>query len=146
MLFLLAMEVLGALYRKAEAPPLLSPLGTRSVPRQASFYADDLMLFVTPRELDLQATRTVLSLFEHASGLSCNTVKCQLASIRCSEEQIALAIALFPCQRADFPMTYLGLPLSVSKLHQSVLQPLVDRATDRLHAWKGRLMHRSDSR
>jgi hypothetical protein len=75
--------------------PKLSPLDARSVPHRASFYADDLMLFVAPRELDLQVTRTVLSLFESASGLSCNMAKCQLALIRCLEEQTVSAIALF---------------------------------------------------
>jgi hypothetical protein len=39
--------------------PKLSPLDARSVPHRASFYTDDLMLFVTLRELDLQVTRMV---------------------------------------------------------------------------------------
>jgi hypothetical protein len=121
MLFLLVMEVLGALFHKAESQSLLSPLGAKSIPHRASFYADDLMLFVAPRELDLQVTQIVLSLFKSASGLGCNTVKCQLAPIRCSEEQVASAIALFPCQRVDFPMAYLGLPLLILKLPRSVL-------------------------
>jgi hypothetical protein len=41
-------------------------------------------------------------------------------------------------------MTYLGLLLSILKLPQSTLQPLVDLAADRLPVWKGRLLHRSD--
>jgi hypothetical protein len=48
MLFLLVMEDLSALIRKAEAWSLLLPLGVRSIPYCASFYADNLVLFVSP--------------------------------------------------------------------------------------------------
>jgi hypothetical protein len=48
-------------------------------------------------------------------------VKCQMAPIRCSEEQTELATAFFPCQRVDFPIKYLGLPLSTTKLPKSAL-------------------------
>jgi hypothetical protein len=48
-----------------------------------------------------------------------------------------------PCQVVDFPLTYLGMPLSVTKISNTVLHPLVDKLADRLPAWKGRLMHRS---
>jgi hypothetical protein len=38
-------------------------------------------------------------------------------------------------------MKYLGIPLLVSKLPKSALQPLLDRVMDRLPIWKGRLLH-----
>jgi hypothetical protein len=40
----------------------------------------------------------------------------------------------------DFPIKYLGIPLSVTKLPK---EALVDRVADRLLMWKGWLMHRS---
>lgn len=43
----------------------------------------------------------------------------------------------------DFPIKYLGVPLSVKKLPKASLQPLVDKVADRLPVWKGRLMNRS---
>jgi hypothetical protein len=49
----------------------------------------------------------------------------------------------FLYQVVDFPMKYLGIPLSVKKLPKSAWQPLVDRVTDKLPIWKGNLMHRS---
>jgi hypothetical protein len=45
MLFFLVMEVLGELIRKADAWSLLQPFGVRQ-PHHASFYADDLVLFI----------------------------------------------------------------------------------------------------
>jgi hypothetical protein len=83
-------------------------------------------------------------MFEGTSGLGCNLNKCHLTLIRCDEGQIQLALNSFPCQRAHFPVKYLGIPLLVSKLPKIALQPLADRVADRLPAWKGNLMNRSD--
>jgi hypothetical protein len=41
------------------------------------------------------------------------------------------------------PNTYLGMPLSTGNLSKVAFQPLVDKMSDKLLAWKGRLMHRS---
>jgi hypothetical protein len=54
---------------------------------------------------------------------------------------VAQAIMMFPCQTMSFLIKYLVLPLSVSKLPKSALQPLIDKIVDRLPAWKGHLMH-----
>jgi hypothetical protein len=38
---------------------------------------------------------------------------------------------------------YLGIPLAVSKLPRSTLQPLVDKVVDKLPIWEGNLMNRN---
>jgi hypothetical protein len=100
-----------------------------------------MMLFIAPHQHDLHLAHNILLVFEGASGYGCNMVKCQMAPIRCTDEQISLATTLLPCQKVDFPITYLGLPLSMTKLPKYVLQPLADRIADKLAAWKGRLLH-----
>jgi hypothetical protein len=52
-------------------------------------------------------------------------------------------VTFFQCQKVDFPIKYLGLPLSTTKLPKSALQPLIDRIVDKLLAWKGRILHHS---
>jgi hypothetical protein len=47
------MEVLGAMIRKADEWSLFEPLGVRVIPFRASFYADDLVLFISPQVQDL---------------------------------------------------------------------------------------------
>jgi hypothetical protein len=42
------MEVLGALIRKADEWGLFEPLGVWAIPARASFYANDLVLFISP--------------------------------------------------------------------------------------------------
>jgi hypothetical protein len=81
MLFLLVMEALNALIHKADTWLLLQPLDTR-LPHQASFYADDLVLFISPSVQDLQLTRSVLALFEDSSDLGCNLTKWHPSSSR----------------------------------------------------------------
>jgi hypothetical protein len=48
MLFLLIMEVLDVMFWKADEWSLLHKLGARAMPFHASFYADDIILFVCP--------------------------------------------------------------------------------------------------
>jgi hypothetical protein len=139
MLFLLVMEVLGAVFRPEDAWSLLQSLIMRSITYCVSLYADDMVLFPAPRHQDLQAAWEILQIFEDAYGLGCNMVKCQMAPIRCSEEQINLAMTFFPCQKLDFLIKYLGLPMSTTKLPRSAPQPLADRITNKLPAWKGRI-------
>jgi hypothetical protein len=43
----------------------------------------------------------------------------------------------------DFLVKYLGIPLSTEKLLKSALQPLLYKMSDKLLAWKGRLMNRT---
>jgi hypothetical protein len=143
MMFVLVMEVLNSLFHKADYWSLLQKLPPRHIPFRVSMYADDMVLFFTPIQGDLQLAKAIFELFEKASCLGCNVAKCQMVPIRCSSEKVVLAQELFPCPVKDFPIVYLGIPLSTSKLPKSVFQPMVDKMADRLPAWKGRLMHRS---
>jgi hypothetical protein len=136
MLFLLVMEALNALTLKAGSWSLLQPPGTR-LPHCASLYADDLVIFISLSVRDFQTTWTILTLFEDASDLGCNLAKCQLAPIRYDEDQMTLATTHFLCQLVQFPVKYLGIPLSISKLPRSALQPLLDKVADKLPVWKG---------
>jgi hypothetical protein len=97
MMFILVMEVLSALIHKADSWVLWQPLGVHSISHHASLYVDDLILFISPSIRDLQLARSLLSLFEKASGLSYNFSKCQMAPIRCKEENLAMALAESPC-------------------------------------------------
>jgi hypothetical protein len=143
MLFLLVMEVLNGLFRKADAWSLLLELSPRQIQFRVSMYADDLALFFNPVQGDLQLATTIFDLFQGTSGLGCNMDKCQIMSIRCNDDQVALAQQLFPCLVTNLQIKYLGLPLSTGRVPKSAFQPLIDNMADKLPAWRGRLMHRS---
>ena len=132
MLFILVMEVLNAMLRKASDSGGFLPLNDRALRHRASLYADDLVLFLSPVRQDLEFIQGILSVFGAASGLRTNFAKCSITPIRCSDEDLELVHSCFPCSISDFPCTYLGIPLSVRKLPKAALQPFVDKVFHRL--------------
>lgn len=101
------------------------------------------MLFLRPSQLDLLVIKAILELFGHVSGLKTNLSKSLVAPIHCSEEERHQTKEILKCNIADFPMTYLGLPLSIHKPHKEALQRLVDKFSDYLPGWKASLMNRA---
>jgi hypothetical protein len=143
LLFVLVMETLNALFQKVDDCFLLQPLATRQIKHRVSLYADDLIMFIVPVASDLSLANEIFKLFREASGTRWNFNKCQVAPIRCSEEHISLATQLFPYVVVDFPIRYLGIPLSTTSLPNSAWYSLIDRVVDKMPVWKGNLMHKS---
>lgn len=110
LLFVMAMEVLNALLRKADILELLSPLHRRIKEREF-LYADDVVLFMAPRQQDLVLTRSILEIFARASGLASNSNKCRLSPIQSNLEDTVTLLSFFPGRIDPFPITYLGIPL-----------------------------------
>lgn len=65
-------------------------LNDRALRPQASLYADDLVLFLSPVRQDLGFIQCILSVFGAAFGLRTNFAKCSITSIRCSAEDLEL--------------------------------------------------------
>jgi hypothetical protein len=139
--FILVMDVLGFLVAKAEEG-LLQPLSSRPLHHRISLYADDVVLFLQPKEFDIQIVMSILKLFGEASGLVTNVQKSRIYPIRCSEEVVALQQHL-PCEISSFPCTYLGLPLSLKRLYRGQVQPIIDKVADQLPGWKAEFMARA---
>jgi hypothetical protein len=76
-----------------------------------------------------------------ASGLRINLAKCALHPIWCSPEQVAMACGILGCEVASLPCKYLGRPLSIHKVTQSQLQPVVDNVVRRLQSWCAKIMN-----
>jgi hypothetical protein len=114
-----------------------------AIRHHVSLYVDDMVVFVAPQAHDIRATREVLEIFASTSGLHTNVQKCQDTPIRCSQEQIDMVQHPFPCQLANFPCKYLGIPLSVHRPRKVDLRPLVDNAVDHMPNWKGKRMSRA---
>jgi hypothetical protein len=75
MLFILAMNVLGLLFSKAEEARLLQQLSRRKKLHRVSIYADDVALFLHPTDADISTTFDILQLFGDAYGLHNNAQK-----------------------------------------------------------------------
>lgn len=140
MLFVIVMEALNSLIREVDRRAALSPLPGQAIKHQASLYADDLVVLVTPTTNDLQCMLQVLQLFTGVSGFITNVEKCVDTPIRCSEELMQVVQQVFPCVLAQFPCKYLGIPLSLKRLRRADEQPLVDAVAVRIPTWKSGLL------
>lgn len=85
----------------------------------------------------------ILELFGSASGLRTNLEKCSITPIFGYDDNLQAIQNVMPCQVIQFPIKYLGLPLSVKKIPKAHLQPMIDEVAARLPAWQGPLMPRS---
>jgi hypothetical protein len=137
MLFVLTMEVLNALILKADQELLFSPLGCASITYKASFYADDMVIFIKPMHQDLQLFLAIMTTFEQISGLKTNKEKSKATPINCSVEDLQTVSDTFGCAVEAFPCRYLGVPLSITRLRRSDEQPIIDAVSSRIPTWKG---------
>jgi hypothetical protein len=143
MLFILVMDVLIHMISKAAELGLLQPLSHRALQHRISMYADDVVLFLCPEATDIQITMDMLQLFGESSGLKTNLQKSNVLPIRCGDPEIQVLHELLPCELAEFPCKYLGLPLSLKKLSREHLQPIIDSIANQLPGWKADLTTRA---
>jgi hypothetical protein len=132
MLFILVMDVLCYLIKKAADDGLLEPLTENSVHNRISLYADDVVIFLHPVALDLVITMDILRIFGEESGLKVNMAKSSVFPIHCAFGNLDTIHNLLSCVVANFPYKYLGVPLSLKKLGRQHLQPFIDKIAHRL--------------
>jgi alpha-D-ribose 1-methylphosphonate 5-triphosphate synthase subunit PhnH len=75
MLFLLAIESLHRLFQKNHELSLLGNLSKACESFRASFYDDDVVVFLSPSVQEVQTAETILDIFAKASGLVTNMAK-----------------------------------------------------------------------
>lgn len=101
------------------------------------------MLFASPNVQDMVTIKEVLNFFGNATGLHTNLQKSLIAPIACSQDQLQRVQHILPAAISDFPITYLGLPLSVGRLKKSDFQPLVDKVSAAIPTRRAPLMNRA---
>jgi len=116
-------------------------LGVAALPFRVSLYADDVVMFVTPKLDDLLVLKGAVELFGLASGLFSNLDKSVATPIGCSEQESELVRDTLLCKIEAFPCRYLGISLSIFKLRKGDEQKLVDSVASRIPQWKGRLLN-----
>jgi hypothetical protein len=108
MLFILVMDVLFYLIKKAADDGLLEPLTENSGHGHISLYADDVVIFLHPVATDIEITMDILRIFGEVSGLKTNMAKSSVFPIHCAGENLDTIHNLLPCVVANFPCKYLG--------------------------------------
>jgi hypothetical protein len=142
MLFIIVMDVLNNLFVKASEVGLLQPLSNRTAGQRLSLYVDDVALFIKPSEEELNDTMAILDAFRQALGLQTNLNKSCIIPIQCAEDSVEEISNTMPCIMAEFPCTYLGLPISNKKLCKADLMPWIEKIVDKLPGWKAGLTNK----
>jgi len=69
--------------------------------------------------------------FGQATGLKLNLEKCMVAPIRCTNLDLDSILDTFIGRRANFPITYLVLPLTLGRLKITHVQGVLDKSRSR---------------
>lgn len=103
-------------------------------------YADDTIVFL---KHDLEGARNLkllLYMYEMMAGLQINFNKSEVIVINDDSNWGERYADIFHCQIGMFPIKYLGVPVSPSRLHLCDWTPLVDKSYKRLDVWNGGAM------
>lgn len=140
-LFILAIDVLNNIFDMATQLGHLSKLKGRQANLRISMYADDAVIFTNPRREDIACIMDIMKAFGETTGLKINIQKSTIASIRCTGIDMDEVLQDFPGPRVNFPMQYLGLPLTLGRIKMVHLQYIQDKAKGRVAGWQGRLLN-----
>jgi len=99
-------------------------------------YADDTVIFIGNSDLNVRNLKFILYCFEAMSGMKTNYDKSEKFSVGVELAEQSRIAAIFGCKIGKFPMTYLGLPVSDSKLSKAQLSYVGDKVRKRLSMWK----------
>lgn len=90
----------------------------------------------------MAALRLVLRLFSKISGLEINFSKSCFVPINMNVQQIGMVRQILGCRKEEFPVSYLGMPLTVLKPSRHQFLPLIEKLEKRLQGWKQKLLSR----
>ena len=85
---------------------------------------------------DVEATKRILFNFGQAAGLHANLNKSSIMPIQCQDVDTVALADMLGCKHAQFPCTYLGMPLSDKRLCKGDFQPALDKLAGKAKGWK----------
>ncbi|RZB60409.1 Dual specificity protein kinase YAK1-like [Glycine soja] len=84
--------------------------------------------------------KSILRIFEMASGLKINYAKSQFGCMGKSEAWCREAALFLNCGQLQFPFSYLGIPMGSSSRSWNVWHPLINKYEVKLAKWKQRCL------
>jgi hypothetical protein len=140
-LFILTIDTLQHVLQKATQEGLLTPLRDQTARLRLSLYVDDVVVFLNPIKEYVDTLMTIMQKFGEATWLKININKSTVAPIQCAAIDLQPDLQSFSGERLSYPISYLGLPITLGWLKLVHLQPILDQASSRLSGWQGRLMN-----
>jgi hypothetical protein len=103
-------------------------------------YADDTIICLKHDPVKARNLKLLLYLYEMTAGLKINFNKNEIVMINDHDNMAWTNAEIFNCQIGYFPIKYLGVPVSPSRLHVIDWLPLLEKNAKRLDVWKGSTM------
>lgn len=137
-LFLICAEGFTSLLKQAKEQRRQSGLRiARGAPRLSHlFFADDSLIFCKASGEEAGHLRTILEVYERASGQKINVEKSSIFFSRNVKEVQKGVLAELQGMRQVLQSTYLGLPLVIGRSKRQVFDFIRQKATARLTGWK----------
>jgi len=137
-LFILAADAMSRRILRGVENESFRPLevGSPSLSLSHLQFADDTLIFGV---FDIQSWANLVNIirdFCKDSGLKVNIEKNSLVGINCVVEESESLAASLGCQKLDWPITYLGLPLGDNPRSKSFWDPVLFKVAKRLAGWK----------
>lgn len=101
-------------------------------------YADDTILFMEDDESSLANVKFILYCFEWMTGLRINYHKSDVYTFGLSESEQQRVANTLKCKVGEFPMIYLGIPVSDRHLGINCMREVPNKLRRRLQLWKSR--------
>jgi hypothetical protein len=122
LLFNLVADCLTRMIIRAQQNDVIGGLVPHLIPKGVAIlqYADDTILCLQNDLVKARSVKLILYMYEHMSGLKINFEKSEVILIG-GDNRLASEgseyVEIFNCQVGLFPIKYLGVPISPSRLH-----------------------------
>jgi len=138
-LFNFVADYLARMVRQAQSNNILCGLADNLITNGVAIlqYADDTIICLKDDVDMARNMKLLLYLYELMSGLKINFGKSEIIMIHGDESKHKMYANIFNCQFGVFPIKYLGVPVSPSRLHVKDWTPLVNKNAKKLSSWKG---------
>ena len=149
LLFDLADDALAAILDKAKTAGHISGVVGHLIPGGGIThlqYADDTMIMVERSELDIVNLKFLLLCFEAMSGLKINFDTSEVMIMGFPPDEQQRIADKLNCKLSAFPVTYLGMPLSDSRILIKDLEPVTQRVKAKAEPWQGRFTSKASKK
>jgi len=138
-LFNIAANTLAKMVNMAQGNDLIEGLVPEYVHKGVAIlqYADDTIICLKESLDNARNMKLLLYLYENMSGLKINFTKSEVILISQDEQKALQYSNLFNCAVGTWPIKYLGVPVSSSRIRVKEWLPLDEKMLKRLDGWKG---------
>lgn len=137
-LFILAMEGLNIAMKEACNQNWYQGIFLRNEDACLShlMYADDVTFIGEWSEMNFVNLNRILRCFYLSSGLKVNLHKSKVYGVGVENIEINRLASILCCEPANFPFSYLGLPIEANMNLSKNWKPIIDKFNSKLSKWK----------